>query len=382
MLAIFPQSEPRPNSLIPESEKDMDYHRKFGRYAITSSFNYLHYEFLEKCRINRRFYKGEQWVFDDDLETFLKDQPGNERNRLKLVKNVIRPMVEYYRGKASRTTINYKAKSISSKAVNRREQKLAEMQFYTDMANDSAFGDVLRDKLPIGRDNRETEQFFSELYDDNYEQAINWLIEFIEHYNKFDQKKILVALDLALNGIGVLKDLEFAGHQVFKHLPSDNFFFDRTCLEQDLSDSAFMGDVFYLTPEDIFEQYDVQNEGIRSAIMTFAQAWSTYLQNGQISEDRFYAIQGRIPVYTAYWKDTQKFELAYVNDKFGYPYFTRINYTYPGEEKPRYTDKDIVEVKGEVAERLLKGKKKTSRYLETLRYSVIIPQEVFGYADA
>lgn len=382
MLIIFPYAEPRPDSLIPENEKEKDYHLKMGRYCISAGFNYLHQNFLEKCQINRRFYVNDQWVFDDDIETFLKDEPGTERNRLKITKNVIRPMVEGYRGNAIRMSINFAAKAISSKAVNRREEKLSEMLFYTDMANESAYGDVLRQNLPIGKDRTQTKQFFGDLYEDDYEAAMNYLIDYIERYNKLPQKQMPIALDLALDGIAVVKDRTYNNHQIFEHIHSQNYFFDRSGLNQDLSDTMFQGDVAQLTPEDIYEQYSVEDETIRSAIMNYAIAWGTYLTSSQVVNQVGYInVGGRIPVYTVYWKDTCKYEMAYVNDKFGYPYFTRVNYTYPGEEKPRYTDQDIIEVKNETAEKLLKGRKKTVRYMQKVRYAVIVPQEIFGYAS-
>jgi len=379
MLFIFPQVEPRPNTLVPSHEKNEEYHKKFARYCLSAGNNYLQQRFLEKVSINKRFYKNDQWVFDEDLETFFKDDEGNERNRLKLTKNVIRPMIEQFRGNAIRMTINFRAQSISSKAISRREQKLAEMLFYSDLAEESEFGDIIRKKLPVGENEDETRRIFDELYSDDYEQKINWLLEYIEHYNRLEDLQPRIALDLGLNGLAVIEQFEFGGHQIFNQVRAENFYFDRSAINPDLSDCAYQGKIENMTPEEIFERWPHITEVQRQAISNFATQWASYLQGG-VNTDNVSLIQGRVPVYFNYWKDVEKYEMAYVKEKkFGYPFFTKINFIHPGEETPRYTDADIIEVKGETAERLLRGNKKRFMYQEVLRTGIIIPVEVLSY---
>lgn len=377
MLFLFPQSEPRPNTLT--EEKDIDYHRKWSRYCLSAANTPQHARFLDKAWINKRFYINDQWVFDVDLESFLKDDEGNERNRLKLTKNIIRPIVEQFRGNAVRMAINFKVQSISSRAVSRREKKLSEMFFYTEMA-EGPFGDFLREKLPIGKTMEETEIMFDNLYVDQYEKVMNYLVEYVEKYNKFHNLQPLLALDLALNGIGIIKEFEYAAQQVFKQIKAENFYFDRTAIYPDLSDASYMGEVEYMTPEEIFEQWPNIPDYQKKAIENFSVTWSanTSMSNNTFNNN-MYAPNGRVPVYHNYWKDTEKYEMGYVYDKFGYPHFTKINFTYPGEDKPRYTDKDLIEVNNEISRTRLKGNKKANMYIETLRQGIIIPVECLAY---
>ncbi len=57
---------------------------------------------------------------------------------------------------------------------------------------------------------------------------------------------------------------------------------------------------------------------------------------------------------------------------------TKINFTYEGEEKPRYTDKDLIDPKTERQQRVLKGEKKRSLYVDVLRYCIFVPQEILS----
>ena len=77
-----------------EKNSDKEYHLNYARFAFTDASNSLHQEFLAKTKLNKNFYKGNQWVFDEDLEAFLKDDTDQTRNRIQIIHNLIRPMIE------------------------------------------------------------------------------------------------------------------------------------------------------------------------------------------------------------------------------------------------------------------------------------------------
>jgi hypothetical protein len=59
------------------------------------------------------------------------------------------------------------------------------------------------------------------------------------------------------------------------------------------------------------------------------------------------------------------------------PYLTRINYTYPGEDSPRYTDKDLIDPPNSVENRrLFKNTNKRKLYMDSVRYCSFIPSEI------
>ena len=384
MFFLISSGQDRPSILT--SNKDEDYHAKFARYCLGQSNNQYQNDFLSNTQLNKNFYKGDQWIDTEDLEIFLKDESNQDRNRIKVIHNVIRPMVEQYRGNAIRMKINFRAKSISPQAINRRETKLAEMQFYSKIANSpgNPFAEDLKANKAIGDSPAETSSIFSNLYVDKFVEKINYLCEYVSERCTFEDKQVRLAEELALSGLAVMKTFEYAGHQEFKVQPSENFFFDRSAKEYDLSDAGYMGDLTYMEPSEIFEQFPDIGDTERTAIENYAKQYrkmavdsysNTTGSKNTIGNNNY---SGKVPVYTVYWKDGDRYEYGYVLDEFGYEYFTKINYVYEGEEKPRYTDKDLVKSNSAKAKKLLGDKLKRRSYCDTIRMAVIIPREVLA----
>lgn len=384
MFFLISNGQDRPSIL--EKNKNEDYHAKYARYCLGQSNNQYQNDFLSNVQLNKNFYKGDQWIDSEDLEVFLKDESNQDRNRIQVIHNVIRPMVEQYRGNAIRMKINFRAKSISPQAINRRETKLAEMQFYSRIANTpgNPFAADLKANKAIGDNAAETSSIFSNLYIDKFVEKINYLCQYVSERNTFEDKQVRLAEELALSGIAIMKTFEYAGHQEFKIQPSENFFFDRSAKEYDLSDAGYMGDLTYMEPSEIFEQFQNIGETERTAIENYAKQYrkmaidSYSNSSGTKNTIGMQNYSGKVPVYTVYWKDGDSHEYGYVKDQFGYPYFTKINYVYEGEENPRYTDKDLIKVNTERSKKILGNELKTRNYVDTIRMAVIIPREVLA----
>jgi hypothetical protein len=359
--------------------KDEQYHVDFARYFVGQANNHFHSEFIEKIRMNKEFYKGNQWQNDEDLEAFFKDDTGQSRNRIKIIKNLIRPMVEQYRGNAVRMQINAKLKSTSSNAVSRRETKLEEMTFYSKIANqpENPYAADMKSRLPIGNSESETQQIFDAYWVDRYVETMNDLLEYVAELNRFASKQVHVAENLALSGLAVMKTFEYAGHQRFSLVPTENFFWDRSAREYDLSDSEYEGEYNYYTPSEVFELGKNMTSAQRKGIENFANKYSPTA--GAINPNDQNHFYGRVPVVDVYWRDTDHFEFGYVRDEFGYPIFTMINFTHEGEEGPRYTDDDLIKVNTAKSRKILKGKMKRDMYVDTLRFVSFVPKEFVAY---
>lgn len=389
MFFLISTGDPRPSILEPN--KDEAYHAKWARHCIGQANNSLHTDFVEKTKRNKRFYKGDQWQGDEDLELFLKDDEGGERNRLSLVNNQIRPMIEQYRGNAIRMGINFRVKSVSPKVINRREEQMQKALFMSRQANakgvdgsPNPFAADVRANYAVGQSQAETMSIFDNLYVDKIVKTMNNLCSYVENKNSFEDKRVRIAEEMAFSGIGVMKNYEQAGHQKFKVVQSETFFFDRSAKEYDLSDAAFMGEVIEMSPSEIFETWPdaYSNLTTRNAIENFARfqaANPTNVLNQKISNN--VVATGKVPIYIPYWMDGQSDEYGYVLDEYGYEYLTKINYIYEGETTPRYTDKDLIQSKSIKAKRLLSGKKKRRLYCETVRMAAIIPREILGIVD-
>lgn len=387
MFFLVPNGQDRPSVL--DKNKDDQYHLKFARYCVGQANNSFQNDFIDKLDRNKRFYKGEQWQGDEDLEGFFKDDTGQERNRIKMTLNQIRPMVEQFRGNAIRMGISFRVKSISPQAINRREEKLAESLFYSKIANEpgNPFAEQLKKEKAIGDSEAETTAIFDNLYQDAVVRKMNYLLKFISDRNKMDEKKVSLAENLALGGIGILKNYEYSGHQEFKVVQAENFFFDRAAKEYDLTDSDFMGEVLYLSSSEIFEMYPDLTEDQKQAVENYAKHFK------QSNVDSFgtgtsgqkalqYASSGKIPIFVTHWRDGEYYEYGYVKDEYGYNYLAKINYTYEGEQSPRYTDKDLIKDDSERSKRILKGKLKRRLFVDTLRTCHFIPSEIMASSSS
>lgn len=378
MSFIFDQTT-RPNRLT--SDKNSDYHLQMAKYCLYSGYNNIHTKWLKSIEVNKNFYKGDQWTKEEDIATFLMDTSGNVSGRIKFVQNVIRPMVEQYRGNSIILNVNAVAKSISREAVNRRDKRLSEQVFKTKVANEfPAIGKLMKeDDISIGNDEKQTTTIFDNIYVDKLTQEINDLLNFSKRFNKFEQKQVKVALDLALSGLGVQQSVFHGGHQRFETVESEDFFFDRDAREFDLSDAEFQGvlkpyDVplilerWQLDPKDakIIEDY-TQNMGNESTNMSgaFTRRYST----------------SKLPVCTAYWKDSERHKYGWVLDEDDYPVLVRI-----GERKGEneldnvrvYTEEDLITPPDTPKNKRLfpNGKKTAMLYYDVLRYCSYIPSEI------
>jgi hypothetical protein len=343
------------------------YHLEYAKYCVNAANTSSYNKWLAKTKINKDFYKGDQWSFDEDIQTFLMDtDSGNAKNRIKIIHNMIRPMVEQYRGNASILKINATAKSISKMAMNRRDLALSEKIFKTRLANEfPGLGVIMRkNDDAIGEDEQETTQIFQNLYVDMYVTQMNALLKYVQNLNEFERMQIQIAQNLSLSGLIVTEGFEHGGHLRFRIVESEDFFWDQDARRSDLSDASFMG---YMNPMDvsmILEKWQPSHADA-TALENFVSNSGDSDVFTETNSARSYK-STRVPVYKVFWRDLSKEEYGYVNDEYDYPYLTRINYTYPGEDSPRYTDADLIDAPDTPKNRkLFKGKKKRSLYKYT-----------------
>jgi hypothetical protein len=379
IFSIISQGETRPTIL--EANKGIQYHLQWGRYALGAANNHLHQKFIDKIHLNKRFYKGDQWGADSEAEAFLKDEEDQDRNRLAIVDNIIRPMVEQFRGNAIRMNINFKFKSISPQAINRRETKLQENLTYSEIANKpgNPFGEAMKKRLPVGDDQAETRAIFNNSYVDDFARAINYMTKFVTERNEFVDKQVDVAEDLAFAGLAVMKHYEHNGHMYFKNVPADSFFWDRSARRKDFKDAEFMGEVIEMSSSEIFEHFpEMYNAGENKKNI---ESYAKFCSENRVDQSTGRISSGKIPVVFSYWKDGQYDEYGYVVDRFGYTFCTKVNFTYEGEEGPRYTTKDVVEPPTPRAKKIMKGKRTKKIFSDNLRTCIFIPAEIIASAE-
>lgn len=367
----------RPNRL--NDKKDKDYHVKYGRWALSSMNHPLQRRYITKTLVNWSFYKGGdgQWIYDEDLEAFFLDESGDVRNRLKIAKNLIRPMVEQYVGNAVRLDYDAGVESTSQFVIDRKDRELNRLKYYEGIVEQFPEQEgLVKDNVAIGDTPQETEELFANAFIDDYNESMNHLLQFIEDDININELKVVITKHLAISGLGIYKGYEQNQNYIGDSVDPLFFFFDLSAKKPDLSDAEYMGEWYYLDVPAILERYqNLSKEEV--------QAIERYSVNESIDIHRlinnYYSVGGaKVPVYEVYWKDMEIQEYGYVKDPYGYPYFTRINH-----EESDYTDKDLIEPPENAYKKILKkGQKKAKVYVDVLRYCIFIPKEEVGVGTA
>lgn len=378
-------SNPNKPNRITTKDKDtnVQYHLDYARWIVSNSFDDRHDRWLDRIRINRKFYMNDQWILDEDTVAFLMDSTGQTRNRIKMRHNLIRPMVEQYRGNAVIMKINASVKNYSPMVINRREEKLSELVFKTRVAQEFPwFGEMLKKKDPtIGEDVLETQQIFENLYVDVYVPKMNALLKHVSKKNQFADKQKKVAENLATTGLAAMECFNHGGDRIYELLESEDVFWDRDARKDDMTDASFCGYMKSLDPTYINERFNLEPHyavAIENYTVTQTSASWTVDTNSQRRISSY-----RIPTYNTFWRDTERCEMGYIMDEFGYPMIAKINYTYPGDDEPRYTDADLIEPPGSEWDKSTFGKnKKVSTYFDYVRFCRFVPGECIGTSFA
>ena len=377
MLDLLISTNPvRPNKVQDKQYKGKDelYHVDMARYYLSASTNPTIRDFQTKCMIDWAFYQGNQWIFNDDLESFLTDESGEVRNRIRFVLDICSPKIRQYIGNIIRVDYKYKAVSISDGVINRRERELNTMNIYTHVAKQAGgfYEQTMKDNFPIGDSQGETELNFDNYYTDTLQDGITALIQNIADQNEIDTLKVAVAENLAVTGLGILKGFEQNGEQIWETTQSERFIYDCNAKRPDLKDGEFMGEYNYMASTDVFERWQNISNSQKIAIedsVKSGQNNSNWLNN---FIGWFY---NKLPVVEMYWKDGEYQEFGWVKDEFGYDFFTRINGEDGVDGKPKYTDKDLITSKNKAYKKILDGDKKKKIWVDNLRYCIFTPAE-------
>ena len=384
MLSLVAPNTYKPNRLeFTEQQKNEDekYNLDYCKWILNNANNLKYSDHLRRTFICRNFYLNKQWIEGEDVEAFLKDDDGQDNNRLRVTMNYIQQMGNMFKGNVSKMDFYGKVRSYSPNVKTRKDAQLAKLLLYTDMAKQNeALGKYIRDKFPVGNNEDETAQIFENVYRDLLVRGMNDLLNYGINVNQFDRVKMELAEDLFCSGMVIMKPKCYGGEYIFDRTLAERFFFDRSCIRYDLSDAMYMGEWHKMLPTEIYERFDI-SEDKRNAI----EQWVSTLSTTALTNTPF-DFNGRVPVFEIYWRDCNEYEYGYVNDEFGQHILDRINYVEKGKEKPTYTYKDLMPNSelSSYEKTVLKipiGNKKRNRgklVVDYWRYAYFIPQTYAG----
>ena len=94
-MSLLIQTNPnKPNRLTVENkDSNKVYHLDYSKWAVSQAFNSAHNEWLKKIKINKDFYKNEQWEDSEDIEAFLKESQ-RYRSVAEFVSEAVRSKLE------------------------------------------------------------------------------------------------------------------------------------------------------------------------------------------------------------------------------------------------------------------------------------------------
>ena len=386
------QSHVRPNLFNTNyKSKDERYHLDMAKWSLFASNEAKHSDWIHRIKRNKRYYAGNQWEGPEDTEAFLLDETGQVRNRIRVVINRIRPLVEQYRGNAIRLGIGAQAKSVSNDVKNRREESLKKALFTAEISEEfKHLGNIMReyDGL-IGDTPTETERMHENLWVDPYTKNLNRLIKYCAELNELQEQQVVAAENLIYAGIALIDNFEHGGHLRQEAFDAEEFFWDRNARRPDLQDAAFMGRAYLMNLPVVEERW----QGITRTEREALHNWTS--TNGNVS-NTFSTDQGRsnvgnsIPVYKSFWRDSESKWFGWVMDEYDQPYFVEINAEDEFSNGKIWTDEDLINIwEGDKLKdefntpfnrrNFKKGQKKRKSVVDALRYCIFTPGETIGF---
>lgn len=363
-------------------EKNLAYHLQFARYCSQSLSNPVLARYYWNVWRNKLFVLGGdgQWVIPDDNIVFFEDVDGAARGRVRFVQNIIRPYVNQMVNEARKMSLTFKVQSQGDGVINRREKELVRMKIGRQLADMyPALQEHIKKVMPIGRDMEETEEIFRNVWTDTYEKTVNNLVKYIVEKNELDTViREQISKNIAISGLGVIKNEWKGGELVPRVIDAGNFIFDAGCERYDFRDAEYMGDLEYALPTDLYERFEI-SKGAKTLIEQYTRQLPVSAPAVMPVPYSNSYLPGRLPVVYMEWRDTEQYKYGYVKDRYGYDYFTRVyknNYK-PDRNERVYYEKDLITPNNESYQRKMNGKLFKTLDVEVLRFARFTPSELY-----
>lgn len=321
------ETRKKPNKIL--DTKNEDYHRRMARFILANQSCTTMNDVSYRRFINEYFFKGKQWIMEEDLDAFLLDDNNGVRNRVKFVKNIVKPYATYLIGQTIRTDYSFDVTSISTLATKRKNKELslikAAARVHDNMSSEEGKA-VVKGLFPQVRENEEeTVKSFENLYVDRKAFNMRRFVEFVSTVeNDFEDIKNSIASSLVFSGMAIVKEEERNGRQYFSTIDVDNFNFDETATKPDLSDASFMYDYEVVSKVDVYEKYDVSQNN-RLKIESYSSA--SFNSGGESSPRHAFGRQhifgrensDKVVIYRVRWRDIEEEEFVAALDENGNP---------------------------------------------------------------
>lgn len=382
-LLISHGGETMPDRQIPDSKKDQAYDLAMARYSLSlADPTAINNQWAKYIR-NRSYYAGKQWFESEDIDFFLKDDHGNERKRIQVVMNMIRPLVEQFRGTASAMKFNFAAEPLSSHSKTRREEVINMMVNLSRVAQarggtKTSSATAIMNRFGVSDDPEETRQFAEENYSDALADGVTELVKMLFNKDNLVNCAPRLAYEMALGGLIGIAPRISGGHVSYNVISPRDLIWDTTV---DDGDTFFRGANYqavcpFLEPSQIAEAWGLKSGDERIQILdAIKRARITdgaMRSSGPIGELNK---SSNPRVYSVYFKDYVYREHAYFKDPYtGAPILREI-----GTQSPTgdvfSLDKAIDPPDNDVVRRVFGSEKVATVVIENIRYCDFVPRE-------
>lgn len=373
-----------PDRLVSAGEKGEEYCAHMARALMSNVDVAIVNKFRQQYWENGTMTFGEQWMREEDINAFLNND-GRSTGRTDVMFNVMRQVLEKFRGTAAKMKFNAKATPITPRVKTRRDIAWGKVQLLHNVAKASpALRGGMSKLHPIGDTEGETYEMFDSTWSDALSAGMNQFLPVVASICQFDRWNEQQVQDLVLSGACVEHFTTHGQHMKREHISPGFFVWDTNAKEPDLSDSSHLTIEKSMDPMTIFERWNPSQEDkeiIEASARNAFGTGATFFNNQSFLQNNPSAWRGiGVTVLSTYWRDGSYCEYGFVRDESGEPQRVMVNYVEPDSpkgEKPEYTDDDLIAFKDlpEWAQEEMGGKDKITCWNEVVRYCQWIPWE-------
>ena len=362
-------SEQRPRMDVPKGKKGKRYHQQMGRADYSSVNLRAIQELRAKSIVAEKAYNDEVWT-DEDIDTFLLDESLNTRNRVKFGFNMIKPIVEQYRGGAIQTEFSASVQPVTKHTATVRQLAMQDQMLMHSLAEMSPeMRRIISSRYNIGDSMQETLGMHEASWTDQNTKAMNHLLQQQAAINEMDRMNGEDAYRFATSGVLAEIYRKVGSHPRWEKIHPRDFFYDTSAQLPDFSDAAFLGSYQEMGMPRIAELWDVteaQMRDIESSIKNYGRFDSGYY--GSAGHSFNILNQTKVPVLSDYWIDQAFCEFGYVNGEGGVPTLVPIGYSEVEGDEPKYTKNDCIEPPTKKEAELFNGERTRKSFVQCTRF--------------
>lgn len=357
-------SQERPRMDVDSSKKGDKYHAQMVRADIGAMNSTQIIRMHQKAWLLERAYNDDVMT-QEDYDTFMLDDSMNPRNRTMFGFNMVKPIIEQFRGTAIQNSFNASVMPVTHLTKTRRMMELGQLKLMHSLGEMSKEAKVIiGSHYNLGQTMAESEGIFDSKWQDANTKAMNHLLSqmaSINDMNRFDGDDMM---RFAIWGMLPEIARENGSHFRWERIHPKDFFYDTSFTYPDMSDATFKGVRPEMSMPKVAEMWNLSHDDMRAVEESVQQ----YTTNPKFS----LATRNKVRVTSNYWTDVmyQEFGYARINDV---PTLVRVGDTEEGITKGPITYNDLMDPPDtEENDRLFDGKKTRKSFVEVTRFADVV----------